>query len=420
MLKPVRRWPAAPWGWLVTQIEPGRRARCGPDLVAVFTPLALCALLLASNLGAQAAAAAAVPQASVSLQAAQVQALGIVSQRADASAATAASTYPARVVVPPTQQRVVATPLPGLLLTLTVAAGDTVAAGQRLGTLRSLQVQELQRDGVQAGSQAALAAQVLARDEQLFSEGLIAQSRLQASRAAQQQAQALATERQRALALTGAGAGLDVRGAGAPGGEAGGALALTSPIAGTVLEVGATPGQRIDSATPVARIAALGTLWLELQVGAADADSLQIGSAVQVVGQAASGRVLRIGQAVDPATQTVLVRAELSGAAASRVRPGQLLEVQVAHHATSTATAAIAAGAGTAAPGAAVTLLPAAAVLRLGTGQAVFVEGAAGQYTLQPVQARPAAGGRMAVSGLAPGARVVVQGTAALLALAKP
>jgi cobalt-zinc-cadmium efflux system membrane fusion protein len=57
--------------------------------------------------------------------------------------------------------------------------------------LASPQALELQRDALQSGSQASLLQQNLKRDEQLFAEGLIAESRLQGNprRASQAAAQ---------------------------------------------------------------------------------------------------------------------------------------------------------------------------------------------------------------------------------------
>jgi RND family efflux transporter MFP subunit len=325
----------------------------------------------------------------IELQPAQVQALGIATQGAEGGAAVPLATHPGRVVVPPAQQRVVAAPLAALVASLPVAAGDVVRAGQVLGVLRSAEAQALQREALQAGSQEALTRSALRRDEALHAEGLIADARLEASRAAHRQALAQAQERRQALQL-----------AGAHGDE----LTLRSPIPGTVLEVAATVGQRVEAAAPLLRVAQLAPLWLELQVPAALADALRPGDTLHVAGREASGRVLRVGAAADPATQSVLVRAEL--AAGARLRPGEVVEVALARP-----------GAG--APSA-VVQVPSAALVRQGDGAAVFVQHGSGRYELVPVRQLSSAGGRSVVSGLAPGAAVVVQGTAALLALARP
>lgn len=352
---------------------------------------------LASTLTAQAAPAG--PAAAVlSLKSEQVRSLGISTQpaRAAVAGATAATAWPARLVVPPAQQRVVSAPLAGLLTGVQVAAGDVVRAGQTLASLRSGQAQELQRDAQQARSQAELAQRALARDEQLHAEGLIPTTRLDASRVALRQASLLAAERQRQLQQTGA--------ASASGDD----LSLTSPITGVVLESTVAAGQRVDGATALFRIAQLGTLWAEVQVPVAEAGQVRPGDAVRIAALGAddhaAGRVLSLGQAVDPATQTLAVRVEVKVGAGQRLRPGQLVEARIASRAST---------------GAGVVSLAAAALVRQGEGQAVFVEQSPGQFRLVPVQVRASSAGQATVSGLPVGAQVVVQGTAALLALVK-
>ena len=201
---------------------------------------------------------------------------------------------------------------------LAVAPGDAVKKGQVLARLSSTQALELQRDALQAGSQAALLQQNLKRDEQLFAEGLIAESRLQATRAAATQANALAGERRQGLAL-----------AGATTGKVGGFLALTATIDGVVLEQSAQLGQRVEAATPIYHIAQLSPLWLEIQAPVDFAATLKIGTAVKVADSGASGSLIGIGRAVDAASQTVLLRAEVSGGAES-LRPGQVVAVEIA------------------------------------------------------------------------------------------
>ncbi|MDZ5457062.1 efflux RND transporter periplasmic adaptor subunit [Azohydromonas lata] len=347
-------------------------------------PALAAALWLSATLAAE--------PAPIEITPAQVQSLGIATQVAQPGAGGALATHPGRVVVPPAQQRVVAAPLAALVTAVHVAAGDTVRAGQVLAVLRSTEAQALQREALQADSQARLAQQSLQRDEQLHAEGLIAASRLEASRATHRQAQMLSQERRQAVQMAG-GAG------------SGGEIVLRSPIAGTVLELSATPGQRVEGAVPLLRVATLSPLWLEVQVPAAQADALRVGDTLRVAGREATGRVLRLGAAADPATQAVTVRAELAPNA--RLRAGEVVEVQLARE-------------GGAASQSGAVQLPAAALVRQGGGVAVFVQRAPGRYALQPVTPLSATGGQALVAGLAPGTAVVVQGTAALLALSRP
>jgi len=333
------------------------------------------------------------------LTAQQVDALDIRVQPADASGGASLARYPAQVVVPIARQRLVAAPLPALVESLQVAVGDEVRAGQVLAVLRSAQAGELQRDVAQSNSQADLARRSLERDEGLFAEGLIAQSRLDGARAQARQAQAQQTERRRALEQAGAST------------DGSGRITLRAPIAGVVLDQHAVVGQRVEQAAPLYRIAVLDPLWIEMQVPAADAGSLVRGSTVRVEasprasakpgpsdGVTIEGRVIALGQSVDAATQTVMVRAEVR-APAGLLRPRQ----------TVVAMAEVA-GAGS-------VRVPAAAVVDDGGAPSVFVEEAPGSFRRVPVAVAGTADGMASVGGIAPGARVVVRGTAALKAV---
>lgn len=348
----------------------------------------LSGLLLAATVAAQPATPS--DPEPLRLQPAQVQALGVQTARLDGVAEATLRRYPAQVLVPVHRQRVLAAPLAARVEQQAVALGDTVRAGQPLLRLRSLQAQELQRELSQSASQADLAARSRARDEQLHAEGLIPAARLDASRAADTQARTLHEERLRALRLNGLRP------------EAPGELSLASPLAGVVIEAPLTVGQRVEAGDMLMRVADLSTLWLELTVPVAEADALRPGEAVQVEGVAAVGRVIGSAGVVDPATQTLRVRAEISpppAASGRRLRPGQLIEVGLAPRGTGLLT------------------VDSAAVLRHRGRSVVFIETAPGAYRLQPVTVQGGQGARLAVTGLAPGSLVVVRGTAALLAL---
>lgn len=346
----------------------------------------LCAAIAAS------AAAQPPTEERRALSAQQVEALGIRVEPVGGAQTASLARYPAQVVVPVARQRLVAAPLPALVESLQVAVGDPVRAGQTLAVLRSAQATELQRDVAQANSQAELARRSLERDEQLFAEGLIAQSRLEAARAQAWQAQAQQLERRRALEQAGVGGGS-------------GQIVLRAPIAGVVLEQHAVVGQRVEQAAPLYRVATLDPLWVEMQVPAADAASLALGRAVRVEASPAAGaagaskpiegRVIALGQSVDAATQTVLVRAEVR-APGGVLRPGQTVVATVDM------------------PAAGMVQLPAAAVVEDGGATVVFVEESAGGFRRVQVVLVRTADNVATVSGIAAGARVVVHGTAAL------
>ncbi len=326
--------------------------------------------------------------APIALSPTQIDSLGIRTQVASSGTAPVSGRYPATVLIPSGQQRVVSAPLPGLVESLSVSVGDTVRAGQLLGVLRSAQAQELQHDVHVARSQAVLTGATLARDEQLYKEGLIATARLETTRSQASLAREQRAERE-----------LTLQQAGGTAAQEGGRLTLRAAISGVVLERPVFVGQRVEANSMLYRLAVLSPLWLEMQIPAREASIVHLGDAVTVASSTARARVIAIGHAVDTASQTILVRAELSGPLAD-LRPGQGVEAQLQ---------------GTTAG---LVNLPSASLVEEGGKVAVFVEVAAGQFDGRPVTVVGNSGGTASVRGLPAGSKVVVQGMASLKALA--
>ena len=332
--------------------------------------------------------ASAADPAFVAISNAQAQALGIVTQRADVGGKAAVNGLPASVGIPNSQVRVIAAPLAGVVESLETAPGMSVTKGQVLARLASPQALELQRDRIQADSQAALARQTLAREELLFREGLIAESRLQASRAGAAQSAAQAAERRQELAL-----------AQHSGGQT---LALVAPISGSVLEQQVSVGQRVEQSAPLYRIARLDPLSVDIQAPLAIAAQARVGTPLRIPAAGARGHLIAVGRAVDPASQSVLLRGLVTHGA-DRLRPGQATAVDLDVSLADGNTLQV----------------PAAAILRHADKQWVFIaarDGGATGYRATPVTVAGRLGEASLVSGLPPDATVVTAGVAALKA----
>ncbi|MEJ5211732.1 MAG: efflux RND transporter periplasmic adaptor subunit [Burkholderiales bacterium] len=331
----------------------------------------------------------------VPLSAAQIQSLGIVTRPLPPAEAATVRVLPGRVTIPPSQIRVVAAPLAGLVEEVRVAAQQTVRAGAPLAVLASPMLLEAQREYLQAKSQLRLTETTLAREEALHREGIIAEGRLLAARTAHAQAQAAAAERRQVLRLYGMNEPAIAALTSARG--LSGTLTLTTPVTGVVLEQMVNPGQRVEAHTPLFRVARLAPLWIELQAGLADAAAIRPGAGVSVGG--ARGRVVAVGASVDTASQSLPVRAEMT-AGLDALRPGQFVEARVE----------------TAAAGRA-WRLPAAAVVRHQGRPYVFVQTSEG-FAMTPVTVLEEGAGQVVVSGaLAEQARVAVKGVVALKAM---
>lgn len=215
---------------------------------------------------------------------------------------------PATVTVPPTQERVVAAPVTGLVTEVKVATGDSVRAGQVLAVMVSEELVAGQRELAQAAVQTRLAAETLQRDESLYREGIIPEARLQGARANLAQARALLEERRAWLRLMGLGRETIQA---AEAGRLSDRLPLSAPISGVVLEQMAVSGTRAQAATPLIRVARLDPLWMEIQAPAEVAVMVKKGQKVNVPGTRAKGQVISVGGSLD-AAQTVMIRARVT------------------------------------------------------------------------------------------------------------
>lgn len=325
---------------------------------------------------------------------AQLKTLGIAVAPLEPAAMVLSSRFPARVVIPPAQERVVSATQSGLVEALLAAVGDKVSKGQALATLRSTELVTEQGGYLQALTQVRLAKSDLARDEQLFKDGIIAERRYLTTKSRHEELASALNQHRQTLRL----AGMD---------EAAlrrleqtralsGTLTITAPIAGIVLEQKVVAGQRVDRLEALYRMARLDTLWLELRVPQERVSGLKTGQGVEVPAASASGRLIMIGRDVDPENQTVLLRAEITRGV-DNLRPGQFIEAQLT---ASTAGQRYS--------------VPVAAVARGAKQSVIFVQTAQG-FRVQPVQIVSEQNGRSVIAGELRGdERVAVRGVAAV------
>ncbi len=354
------------------------------------------ASLLAAPLLAASAAGEELP-----LTAQEIDNLGIEFVTPQSVDTATAVTARARVVVPPSADHVVASAVTGLVERVYVGVGDRVSAGQALVSIRSPGFLGLQQQYLEARADAALADAQLNRDRQLLDEGIIAGRRLEETRTRAASAASRLAEHTRLLLI----AGLrrqDIDRL-AAGGELLDSLVVRAPVDGVVLDVMTRAGQSVGSVDVLCRVANLATLWLDIRVPQERVGTVEAGAPVGVRESAAArpARVLAVGQAVDPDTQTVPVRAEID-TGGHGLRPGQLVE------ATIFAPAADGAGRSVA--------VPTAALIRSGDAAYVFVRSAGG-VSATPVSVVAAADGRIILRGLAEDARVAITGVSALKSL---
>jgi cobalt-zinc-cadmium efflux system membrane fusion protein len=357
-------------------------------------------LLAAASCSAWAQSAAQVeaqPAQIIKISPEQARQTGISIQRIGSGAAPAQGSFRLQgtAVLPNQAIEVVSAPLAGTVQTLLVNPMQAVRAGQPIARIHSPQLLEWQRDYVQAQAQAELAASKLRRDELLYKDGLVSESRLQDTRNASMVAGVAARERRQAMRL--AGVGDPALRQLASSGQLSPELTIVARRAGTVTEQMTSPGQRVEMGAALLKLADTRVIWIDLQATRAQSEVIRVGDKVTVADCERPGRISEKGVLVSPSAQTVGVRATLPDAATC-LKPNQYIEATI-----STA----------AAPGNSLTV-PARALLQSGGRDYVFKRVAAG---FQPVAVTVLSRDSTSVSirdALPAGTEIAVEGIATL------
>lgn len=272
------------------------------------------------------AQAAEVAVADVVMTKTQQQSLGVTVSPVGKNTMLNSRRFPAEIVVPVSQVRVVSAPQSGLLDQLYVAAGQDVKKGQVIAHVSSPEILGLQKDYLLALTQKKLATKSLTRDAELFKDGIIPQRRYLETESTHAEASASFEQSKQALRLAGMGEAAINKISPSAGMNSG--ISLTAPIEGQVLEQLVTTGQRVDMATPLYRIAKLNPLWLEIHAPLEGLPFVKIGMPVQIPKLQASGKLIAVIRNVNKADQTLHLRAEITQGT-DKLSPGQMVEAEI-------------------------------------------------------------------------------------------
>ena len=333
----------------------------------------------------------------LTLNASQAKTLGIVSAPLPAKQQGELAGMPAQVVIPGNQLFTISTPLSAMVEQTLVGVGDPVKKGQPLATLQSPALAEAQRGLLQSTTQAQLAKENLARDEQLWKDGIISESRYRSTQSMYREASAAFAERKQMLRLAGM-SDADIARLQSDN-MLSSQLTLNSPIDGVVLEKTASAGQRLDAAIPLFKVAKLEPLALEIQAPLASTHGLKIGASVTVPTYAAKGKLTAIGRSLSGGNQTILLRALIQNGA-SNLRPGQFVEATI----------------GTADNALDQWSVPNSALARISGKVVIFIETVQGYRSEEVTVLNEGANNSVITSKLKGNERIAVQGVSALKA----
>ena len=209
----------------------------------------------------------------------------------------------------------------GTLLSLDVAEGSRVRAGQRLGTLDladlNARLNERQAQVASARAQLAQAERAHASNQRLADDQFISPNALESSKAAQDSARAaLAAAQAQADTVR-----ITLKDA-----------ALVAPISGIVSKRQVLPGEKVSAEQPVLTIVDLSRLEMAGSVGTHEVGRLQPGMPIRLVVEGQDGEITgtlaRIAPAAEPGTRTIGVIVTLANPG-ERLRAGQYAVAQV-------------------------------------------------------------------------------------------
>ncbi|WP_442893401.1 efflux RND transporter periplasmic adaptor subunit [Bradyrhizobium sp.] len=264
-------------------------------------------------------------EAEVKLSEAQARNIGVRVTHPVSSRTDLTLPYPAQIVIPTPQLWVVSAPSAGMVINLGVGRGDRIAAGQPLVTLESPGFVSQQRDYLHAVAQEVLASQQLKRNADLFEGKAVPQRVLEASQAEERQASIVVAERRQMLRLS----GLSDDAISRLSNEAAISATLTVKArqAASVVDIAISPGQRVEQSAPLVKLARLSPLWAEIAIPASNIRAIRTGANVEIEGYATLGKVVLVSETTDPATQTILVRAEIPNN--GELHPGQTAAARI-------------------------------------------------------------------------------------------
>lgn len=298
-----------------------------------------------------------------------------------------------QVIPSPEASALVGGRVTGRVLRVLVREGDLVRAGQTIAVITSPEVAKVRSELAAAMARASSARRNAQRLRELFAQRLGAE---QEAVAAEAEATAVESERDAHVrSLRGLGASPS-------GGADPSAIALVTPIAGSLVQLDAAVGQMVEPAHTVATVADLSRVWFQAQLFEKDLSRVEEGAEAEVrlngyPDRVFNARVARISGQVDPRSHTVTARLALRDPE-HKLRLGLFGTARVSIRADDDEARDQ-------------TVVPLSAVTDLGDRKAVFIRHSDGDFEVHEVRLGPTAGGLVAVlAGLKEGEQVVVSG----------
>jgi membrane fusion protein, heavy metal efflux system len=309
---------------------------------------------------------------------------------------------PGKIEANPTKVSKIVLPVTGRVGQVLVNLGDTVKQGQPVMTVDSPDAasamsayRQAEANVAQSKAGVAKADADLQRTRDLYANRAAAQKEVLAAETVLVQSQAALTQGQ--AAQEEALKRLEVLGL-TKGSVINQLVTIRSSVSGKVIDITAVSGEyHTDTSTPILTVADLSTVWVAADVPEDQVRFAKVGNPVHITmnaypGEVFEGRVMRIGDVVDPQTRTVKVRAQLANPN-GRFRPEMFAQLREQQGSTE------------------LPVVPRTALIENQGKTIVYVERSRGDFEEVPVQVAWQGADRVAIrSGLRAGDHVVVAG----------
>jgi cobalt-zinc-cadmium efflux system membrane fusion protein len=283
----------------------------------------------------------------------------------------------------------------GRVTQIQASLGQVVNKGDTLALINSSELSGSQLAFLKARSEKELHRRNLGRAKTLFDADVISSAELQRreneyeiasaeTRAAQDQLRVLGVSAQSIERLANTGAIDSV-------------ASVVATIKGVVVERKVAAGQVVQPSDVLFAVADLSRVWALAQVPEQQVGQVKVGQSVTIEVPALNneklqGKLIYVGQTVNPETRTVLVRTELDNRG-GRLKPSMLASMLIESAPVKRL------------------VVPITAVVRQDDADYVFVQEVDNYFRLTPVKlAAEQNGQRVVLGGLKPGARIVSEG----------
>ena len=283
----------------------------------------------------------------------------------------------------------------GRVTQINAQLGNEVKKGDALALINSSELSNSQLAYLKARSEKEFHRRTVQRAKTLFEADVISAAELQRRESEYEVASAQTRAAQDQLRVL--GVNLKAMEELATTGSIDSVASVMATIKGVVVERKVTTGQVVQPADVLFTVADLSRVWAVAQVPEQQVAQVKVGQSVRIEVPALEnekliGKLIYVGQTVNPESRTVLVRTELDNTS-GRLKPSMLASMLI----ESTPTKRV--------------VVPITAIVREQDADYVFIEEKPGSFRLKPVRLSSEHNGqRVVLDGLSQGTRIVSDG----------